>query len=303
MNTDYEEYMEGILKRLRRGEVIVGDGALGTMLLQCGLKHGEAPEAFNLDKPQVLEEIALKYLDAGAEIVSTNTFGASPLRLQQFSLENRMEAINRNAVEAVQRAVSGKAYVSGSVGPSSKMLKPLGDAAPEEIYSNFHRQLSVLLEAGIDLVCIETIMDVREAALAIQAAKDLNAKIPIMATATFQKSPKDFFTLMGTSVKDAAEALEKAGADIVGSNCGEGTDQMIEIARQFRQHARVPVAIQGNAGLPVSTASGLVYSETPDFVAAGAARLLDLGVQIIGGCCGTTPEHIRAIRKLVDSRR
>jgi 5-methyltetrahydrofolate--homocysteine methyltransferase len=295
--------MENILERLQRGDVIVSDGALGTMLMQRGLKTGESPETYNLSKPEILEEIASLYLDAGSEIISTNTFGASPMRLRQFSLDKETEAINRSAVDAVRRAVRGKAYISASIGPSASMLKPLGDTEPEEVYANFHRQLSALLAAGIDMVCIETVMDVKEAALAIKAARSLNSKIPIMATVTFGKSLQGYFTVMGTSIKDAAGALEEAGADIIGSNCGAGATQMVEIAREFRQHAHVPVAIQSNAGLPVKTESGLVYAETPDFVAARAAEMLDLGVQIVGGCCGTTPDHIRALRKMVDARR
>ena len=295
--------MENILERLKRGDVIVGDGAVGTMLMQRGLKAGESPETYNLTKPEVLEEIASLYLDAGSEIISTNTFGASPMRLQQFSLDKETEAINRIAVEAVRRAVRGKAYISGSVGPSAKMLKPIGNAEPETIYASLLRQLSALLAAGIDMGCIETVMDLREAALAIKAVRSLDSEIPIMTTATFQKSPQGYFTLMGTSVKDAAVALEEAGADIIGSNCGNGAMQMVEIARELRQHAHAPVAIQSNAGLPVKIESGLTYPETPDFVAARAAEMLDLGVQIIGGCCGTTPDHIRALRKMVDARK
>jgi 5-methyltetrahydrofolate--homocysteine methyltransferase len=295
--------MEDILKRLNRGDVIVGDGALGTMLMRRGLKSGDPPETYNLTQPQILIEIASQYLDAGAEIVTTNSFGASPLRLKQFSLEKDTEAINRSAVEAVRKAVQQRAYVSGSVGPSGKMLKPFGDAEPDEVYASFRRQLSALVEAGIDMVCIETMIDLSEAALAIKAARSLNSKMPIMATVTFNSTPQGFFTFLGTSVKDAAAALGEAGADIVGSNCGEGSAQMVGIARQFRQHSRLPVAIQSNAGLPAASETGLTYSETPDFVAERATELLELGVQIIGGCCGTSPDYIRAIRKVVDARR
>jgi 5-methyltetrahydrofolate--homocysteine methyltransferase len=294
--------MENILDRLRHGDVIVSDGALGTMLMQRGMKMGESPEVFNLTRPEVLEEIAALYLDAGSEIVSTNTFGASPLRLQQFSLDKDTEAINRSAVEAVRRAVSGKAYVSASVGPSAKMLKPLGNMEPEVVYASFLRQLAALLAAGIDMVCIETMMDLNEAALAIKAARSLDSKIPIMTTVTFGKTPQGYFTLMGTSIKNTVAALENAGADIIGSNCGEGGAQMVEIAREFQRQAHVPVAIKSNAGLPIKGQAGPVYPETPDFMAARAAEMLDLGVHIIGGCCGTTPEHIRAIRKMVDVR-
>jgi 5-methyltetrahydrofolate--homocysteine methyltransferase len=295
--------VKDLLERLRQGEVIVGDGSLGALLVQRGMKHGETPELYNLIKPEIIEEIASLYLDAGAEIITTNSFGASPLRLQHFSLEKEMEAINRGAVEAVRRAIGDKAYVSASIGPSARMMKPLGSTEPEEVYASFQRQLSVLLAAGIDMICIETMTDLAEASLAIKAARSLDQRIPIMATMTFGKTRKGFFTIMGTSIRDAASGLENAGANIVGSNCGNGMELMVEIAREFRLYAIAPVAIQGNAGMPIISDAGIVYPETPDFVAGKAVELLDLGVQIIGGCCGTGPDHIRAIRKVVDARR
>ncbi len=294
--------MENILERLRRGEVIVGDGALGTQLLQRGLKLGEPPEAYNLTKSYILEEIASLYLNAGAEIITTNTFGASPMRLQQFSLEKDMEKINRSAVEAVRKVAGQKAYVSGSVGPTARMIKPLGQTDPDEVLSAFQDQIGALLAAGADMICIETMTDLAEAILAVKAARSLNSKIPVMATMTFGKTPQGYFTIMGTSVKDAATALEKAGADIVGSNCGNGMENMVGIAREYLQSSRLPIAIQGNAGIPIATEKGFEYPETPDFVAGKAVELLSLGVQVIGGCCGTGPEHIRAIRKVVDAR-
>jgi 5-methyltetrahydrofolate--homocysteine methyltransferase len=296
-------YMEDLLERLRRGDVLVGDGAMGTLLMQRGLKPGEPPEEFNLSKPDILEEIASLYLNAGAEIITTNTFGASPLRLEQYSLDGETEAINRAAVEAVRRAVGSRAYVSVSVGPTARMIKPLGDIDPEEVLSCFHRQIAALLAADPDMICVETMTDLTEATLAIRAARSLDSRIPIMATMTFGKKPQGYFTVMGASIGDAAAALENAGANIVGSNCGDGMESMVEIARIFRKHARVPVAIQSNAGLPISVKAGLAYPETPDLFAAKASELIDLGVQIIGGCCGSGPEHIHAIRKAVDARK
>jgi 5-methyltetrahydrofolate--homocysteine methyltransferase len=295
--------MENILDRLQRGDVIVGDGAIGTLLMQRGLKHGDPPEVYNLTNPHILEEIALLYLDAGAEIITTNTFGASPLRLQQFSLNRETEAINREAVEAIRRVVGTGAYVSASVGPTARMIKPLGDTEPEEIFSSFRRQIAALLDAGADLICVETMTDLTEATLAIRAVRSLDSKIPVMATMTFGKKPQGYFTVMGASIADAAAALENAGANIVGSNCGDGMESMVGIARVFRQHARAPIAIQSNAGLPVSAEPGLAYPEKPDYFAAKTIELLDLAVQIIGGCCGSGPEHIRAIRAAVDGRK
>jgi len=295
--------MENILIRLQRGEIITGDGALGTMLMRRGFKHGEAPELFNVEKPQIIEEIAGLYLDAGAEIIETNTFGASPLRLEQFLLGNRMEELNRAAVEAVRRVVGKKAYIAGSVGPSGRNFEPLGDAEPEQIFDNFAAQIRILVEAGVDIICIETMMDTTEAVLAVKAARAVSAEIPIIATMTFNKTPHGFFTLFRNSVKDAADTLKEAGADIIGSNCGDGMESMVCIAREFRQYTKLPLIIQGNAGLPTNGENGLVYPGTPEYMAEKTDELLDIGVQIIGGCCGTTPEHIRAIRSTIAKRQ
>ena len=211
-----------------------------------------------------------------------------------------MEPINRIAVEAARKAVGNSAYVSGSVGPTAKLLKPFGDTDPEEIYNNYHSQIGVLIASGIDIVCIETMTDVSEAELAIKAARDLDTTIPVMATITFEKTNRGFHTLMGTNVQETARRLTMAGANIIGSNCGNGAENMLQIAREYTQHSDVPIAIQSNAGLPVQIGDTLTYPETPEFLAAKAEEMLQLGVQIIGGCCGTTPDHIRAIRKVVD---
>jgi 5-methyltetrahydrofolate--homocysteine methyltransferase len=293
--------MEDILVRLGRGEIIVGDGALGTMLMKYVSTHGEPPEMCNLTKSHLVEEIASSFLDAGAEIVTTNTFGASPLRLRKFSLDKEADQINRRAVETARKVVESKAYVSGSVGPSAQLLKPLGKTDPEEIYASFRQQINTLISSGVDIICIETMTDIAEAVIAINAVRSLDSKIPVMATITFMQNPRGFFTIMGTSVKNAAETLEKAGANIIGSNCGNGSEQMVLIAEEFKKHSRLPVAIQTNAGLPKRGDKGVIYPETPEFLAGRAKEMLNLGVQIIGGCCGTEPEHIRAIRQMVDA--
>jgi 5-methyltetrahydrofolate--homocysteine methyltransferase len=292
--------MEDIRERLKRGDVIVGDGSLGTLLYRYGLKQGEPPESFTLTKPHILEEIASLYLEAGAEIITTNSFGGSSLRLQQFSMDKDADAINRRAAEAVRKAVGRRAYVSASIGPTAR-LKPLGDADPDEVYASFRNQIHALLAGSADIVCVETMTDLDEAILAVKAARSLDPRTPIMATMTFNKTPRGFFTIMGVSIARAAEALQDAGASIIGSNCGNGSENMVEIAREFVQHSRLPVAIQSNAGLPVAGESGLSYPETPDFLARKADEMLKLGVQIIGGCCGTGPDHIRAIRETVDA--
>jgi 5-methyltetrahydrofolate--homocysteine methyltransferase len=294
--------MRGFLERLAEREALVADGAIGTLLFQKGLKPGDYPESANLAAPEYLEEIAALYLDAGAEIIQTNTFGASPLKLALYGVDDKTEEINCSAVRAVRRAVGDRAYVSASCGPCGKLLKPYGDAEPEEVYGSFRRQLESLVAEGIDIVCVETMLDAAEAALAIKAAKDVSPGIPVMATMTFDATPRGFYTIMGVDVAKAASSLQQAGADVVGSNCGNGIENMIKIAADFRKCTHLPLIIQSNAGLPKTVDGELVYDETPAFMAERADELLDLGVSIIGGCCGTTPEHIRAIRKMVDSR-
>lgn len=295
--------MSGLLERLRSGEVLVGDGAWGTLLMARGLAPGEPPETFNLSRPGVIEEIAREYLEAGAQVITTNTFGGSPARLRQRGLDDRTEDINRAAVEASRRAAGGRAFVSASVGPCGHVLKPYGDADPGEIAAGFERQIAALAAAGADLVCIETMTDLGEAERAVRAARAAAPGLPVMATLTFEPTRRGFFTVMGNSIEDAARRLTDAGADILGSNCGNGSAVMVEIAREFRARTDRPIAIQPNAGLPEPRGGTTVWPEDPAFMAARARELLTLGVSLIGGCCGTTPAHIRAIRQAVDAGR
>jgi 5-methyltetrahydrofolate--homocysteine methyltransferase len=292
--------MNNLLERLQAGEVLVGDGAMGTMLFAAGLKPGDCPEAFNLSKPELLEDIARQYLDAGADLIETNTFGGSPLKLSFYDLDGKTEEINRAAVKAVRKAVGDQALISGSCGPSGKILKPYGDTDPEQMRKSFARQLRALAEAGVDLFCIETMTDIHEAVIAVTAAKEVAPDLPVMATMTFDATPRGFFTVMGVTVERAAEELAAAGADVIGSNCGNGSDNMVKIAQEFRKHTKLPILIQSNAGLPVIENGEVVYLETPEYMAERARQMIELGVSIIGGCCGTTPEHIRAVRNEVD---
>ncbi len=292
--------MRSLLDRLKAGDILVGDGAWGTLLMARGLKPGEPPESINLTRSDALEDIARQYLDAGAEIVTTNTFGGSPARLRQYGLDRDTEAINRAAVDVARRAAADRAYVSASVGPCGHVLAPYGDANPADVAAGFERQIRALFTAGVDLICIETMTDLQEATLAVRAARTAAPGVPVMATMTFERTRRGFFTVMGVSVEQAARGLTEAGADIVGSNCGNGIEIMIDVARAFRACTDRPIAIQTNAGLPEQRGSTLVYQETPDFMAEKAAALLELGVSLIGGCCGTTPDHIRAIRRVVD---
>jgi 5-methyltetrahydrofolate--homocysteine methyltransferase len=288
--------MEDFLQRLQRGDTVVGDGALGTLLMERGLKPGECPEAFNLKRPEVLAEIAASYVEAGSEIVTTNTFGGSPIKLRSYSLEEETESINGGAVDLLRGVAAGRAWIAASVGPTGAILKPYGDAEESELLDSFERQIEAL--SGADLILVETMIDLREAVLAVRAAKEAAPGKPVLATMTFDATPRGFYSVMGSSVEQSASGLEKAGADAVGTNCGNGIEKMVEITREFACHSRLPLVVQSNAGLPENRGGRVVYPETPEFMANKARALIELGVAVIGGCCGTTPEHIRAIKRL-----
>jgi 5-methyltetrahydrofolate--homocysteine methyltransferase len=287
-------------QRLASGEILVADGAMGTLLFERGLDPGACPESITLAHPEVLEEIARLYLEAGADIIGTNTFGGCPLKLAAYGLADSTNEINTRAVTAVRNAVEDRAYVAGSVGPCGKLLTPYGDAKPEEVYGSFLRQVESLIAAGVDCICVETMIDLTEAKLAVRAVKDVSPRTPVTASMTFDATPNGFFTIMGVSVADAVAGLTEVGADAIGSNCGNGSEKMVEIARTFRSVSQLPLTIQPNAGLPHITNGKAVYDETPTFMAEQARALISIGVSIIGGCCGTTPEHVATLRAMID---
>lgn len=293
--------MNNPLDRVRAGEILVGDGAWGTQLIARGLQPGDSPEAINLSQAGTLTEIAKLYVDAGADLVTTNTFGGSALNLERYGLADKTEEINRAAVESVRSVVAGRAYVSASVGPSGSILAPYGDADPGAVSESFRRQVGALVDSGADLICVETMIDLREALLAVEAIRSISGEIPIISTMTFDATPRGFFTTMGTTIEAACKGLEGAGVNLVGSNCGNGIEKMVEIAREFAANTQLPIVIQSNAGLPEHHDGELIYPESPEFMAERVGELIDLGVRVVGGCCGTTPDHIRAIRTAVDA--
>lgn len=290
--------MKPLIDRVRRRERIVGDGALGTMLIARGLPAGDPPERWNVERPHVLEEIARAYADAGAEMVTTNSFGGSPLRLRTHGLESRLEDFNAAAVTLARAGIEGRGHVIGSIGPTGHLLKPFGDVDPAAVLDGFCRQAAALAGAGVDGFCIETMTDLEEAALAIEAVRREAPGLPVFATMSFDVTPRGPFTVMGVSVARAAARLEDAGADAIGANCGTGPDAMVVIARAFAETTTLPLIFQPNAGLPQRRDGRLVYPQTPDSFAAQAAQLA-AHATIVGGCCGTTPAHIAALKALV----
>jgi 5-methyltetrahydrofolate--homocysteine methyltransferase len=294
--------MKGILERIAQGEVLLSDGALGTLLIAKGLTSGECPESWCISHPDAVKEIAQAYLDAGSDIVSTNSFGGSSLRLKAEGLEDRVTEFNRAAAALAKQVVGDKGYVAGSVGPSGPFMKGEGGKiTAEEVYASFREQVTALAEGGADIICIETQFSMREATQAIKAAKE-NTKLPIICTFTFEAKPRGFFTMTGVTPARAAKEASEAGADIVGANCGNGIDNMIEIAKQMRAaEPTIPILIQSNAGLPKVLGGKTIYEETPKSMASRVPELIAAGANIIGGCCGTTPEHIKAIAKALRS--
>ena len=293
--------MTKFFERLKQKNILVSDGAIGSLLFEKGLSPGDCPERFNLEQPEVLAEIALAYLKAGADIIQTNTFGASPLKLSDYNLDNKTEEINQNAVKIVKQIVNSNALVSGSMGPTGKILLPYGDIEPAYMKDNYKKQSRALIESGVDLLCIETMTDLNEALIAIQSVREISQEIPIIATMTFDVIPQGCVTIMGNGVAEVCAKLQEAGANVIGSNCGNGTKNMITIAKEFLANTKLPIIIQSNAGIPTIVNDHVEYQETPEEFADFTKILLELGVSIIGGCCGTTPDHIKAIKNARDA--
>jgi len=289
-----------LLERLAAGHIILSDGAMGTQLQAQGLGPGEALEDWNLTHPEVLEDIAGSYLKAGSDLVHTNSFGASPLKLAVHGLADRCEEINRAAAAAAVKGMAGRGLVSGSIGPCGQLLAPYGEADPAEVQEGFRIQARALVAGGVDLLTVETMIDLAEAVLAVQAAREAMGTGAVLASLTFEPSPRGWFTIMGNDVATAVGELAAAGADVVGSNCGQGTEGMLSVAEEFAKATDLPLLIQANAGLPVLDDGQVHYPETPADMAAVLPALLDAGVKIVGGCCGTKPTHIAALRQTLD---
>jgi 5-methyltetrahydrofolate--homocysteine methyltransferase len=284
--------------RVRRRERIVGDGAIGTMLIARGLPSGQPPERWTFERPQAVEEVARAYADAGAELITTNTFGGSPLRLHAHGLESRLEELNADAVALARAGADGRAHVVASIGPTGHLLKPLGTVTSDAVADGFRRQAAALAGAGVDGFCVETMTDLEEAVLAVEAVHQEAPGVPVFATMTFDPTPRGAFTVMGVSVSRACARLEEVGADAIGANCGTGPEAMLLIAREFAEATTLPLIFQPNAGLPQRVSGHLVYPQAALAFAQLTARLA-AHATILGGCCGTTPDHIAALKRLV----
>ena len=295
--------MGELLKILGEKRLLVADGAWGTLLQARGLEAGTCPEVWNVEEPDKVRSVAAAYVQAGSDFVLTNTFGGSALALKRHGLADRTEELNTAGARLSLEGAGGK-LVAASVGPTGEFLPPLGEITEEQMRDAFAAQIRAVLKAGIRILCIETMTSVQEAVCAVQAAREvageLSAEVDVMATMTFTETPKGYRTFMGVDCRSAVEQLTEAGADVLGSNCGNGIEQMVPITREFRGITDRPILIQANAGLPQLEDGVTVFRQSPEHMARWVPQLVEAGVSIVGGCCGTTPEHIRLIRAQID---
>lgn len=292
--------MKTILERLADGEILICDGAMGTFLQAKGLQPGQCPELWCVDRPEDVKDIHRQYRESGSDIVECNSFGGSRYKLRHYDLADRAGEINR-AAAAIAREVAGDSqYVLGSVGPTGEFMEPLGTETEADFLDAFTEQIVALEQGGADAVIIETMTGIEEASVAVRAAKE-NTKLTVIASFSFDpKAAGGYATMMGVTPERFAQALLEAGADVLSTNCGTGPDHMIEIVKLIRSAAPdAPIMAMPNAGMPVIENGQTVFKETPEQMAAKAPKLIEAGATIIGGCCGTSPAHIAAMREAV----
>ena len=284
------------------GAPILGDGAMGTTLQDRGNDAGDAPELWNIEHADVLTQIFTEYADAGARLLTTNTFGGTRARLQMHGLEDRVEEINRAAAELARQVADryDGTFVLGDIGPSGELMEPMGDLTPQKAQELFAEQIRGLVAGGVDAILIETMSDLSEVEAAVAAARAEAPGLPVLATMSFDTNLR---TMMGVSPALAVTTLTDLGVDVVGANCGRGLDEMRIIADQMVE-ARPEGArlmIQSNAGLPRLQGDSFVFDGTPEEMASFAVHMRELGFDIIGACCGSTPTHIAAMREALNA--
>ncbi len=296
-----------LIERVRAGEIVIFDGGYGTMLFAAGLKDGACPELWNDTHAAVVRGIHQGYFEAGSDFVETNTFGGSRLKLNEYKLGDRVQEVNVKGARLARSVCPPGKWVAGSIGPTSRLpaeYEPLGDTTDEEYFEAFKEQARALAEGGVDLFAVETMMFPQEAVAAIRACKAV-APLPVMATMFFQYEElhdRDR-TMWGESPAEVARNLLAVGADVVGMNCGRGPDRAIVIVREMRQVTNAPLIAYPNAGLPITTGDRVAYELGPEAMAEHYPALLDAGCNIVGACCGSTPQHICRIAEVVRSRK
>jgi 5-methyltetrahydrofolate--homocysteine methyltransferase len=292
--------MNILINKIKEKRYLVSDGAWGTLLQRGGLAPGECPELWNDTHPDEVVAIARHYVEAGADIVETNSFGGSRIKLSRYALEDKASGLNEKAALLSRQAAGTRAIVAGSIGPTGKMLIT-GEVTPEQLYNAFREQAIALERGGADAACVETMSDLEEAQLAVRAVKE-NTRLEVICTFTFDLlGDGSYRTMMGATVEQVVSMLINEKVDVLGTNCGNGMEQMIPLLREIKIYAAdIPLIVQANAGKPILAGDRTVFPDTPAVMAALVKDAVDAGASIIGGCCGTTPEHIRAIRNEVN---
>ena len=275
------------LRRWLEGGLLITDGAWGTQLQARGLEPGTAPDTWNLTHAELVEAVARAYVEAGSQVILTNTFRANAV-----AMARDLEAINRAGVEISRRAAAGRALVFASIGPTGKMLMA-GEITPHEASAAFSGQAAALASAGADALLIETMSDIEEARLAVAAVRSTG--LPVIASFAFDSGKNKDRTMMGATPEAVAAAMAEAGADAVGANCGVGVEYAAPICRRLHRACDLPIWIKPNAGLPTIEGAAIRYGTSAEFFASHFAALRDAGASFVGGCCGSTPEFIRAL--------
>ncbi len=292
-----------LLTWLAEGRVLLGDGAMGTMLQQAGLTDGGAPELWNVTQPAKVRGVYQAYVDAGANLIETNTFGGTSARLKLHHLQDRVVELNRAGVQlAKEVAAPAGVLVAGSIGPSGELIEPVGPLSMVDAEAMFAEQTQGLVEGGVDLIVIETMSHLNEVEAAVKGAQRAAPDVPIVVTLSFDTN---FHTMMGVSPKEAVATISSWGVQIIGANCGNGPAEIETVMTQMAQHRPdgVYLMAQSNAGMPQYVNGKIQYDGTPAIMADNALRLRNLGVNIIGACCGSTPAHIAAMRAALDQAK
>jgi len=288
------------LNLLRQHKLVVGDGAMASQLIARGLPAGVPGELWNLDKPELVEAVQCQYVEAGAHYVLTNTFSANAMTLGRHGLEDRLEEINTAAVEIARRATGGKALVVGDIGPTGALLEPLGDLTPQRAHEAFAAQARALAAAGVDAFIAETFDSSAELRIALSAAREAS-EAPLIASMKFSPEPSgNYHSMMGETPRELVAVAHELGCAVVGTNCGHGIATMVPLTAQIARLTRLPIIVQPNAGLPKLVGGKTVYSENASSFSQHLPSLHEAGARVIGGCCGTTAGHVKAIRAFAD---
>ena len=297
--------MKTPLLEILKTRPLIGDGAMGTQLMFAGLEQGGCGEAWNLTHPDRVLAIQRRYADAGSDCIITNTFGGSRIMLNRHGHAGDVTEVNRAAVEIARQAFGGRAgYVLGDIGPFGGLMEPYGEFTEPQVREAFDEQAKALVDAGADAIIVETMTSLEELGLAIEAAQKAGAPCIIGSMAyDVTLDGSTFRTMMGIDPERAAEFMEEKGAHIVALNCGTGME--MERARdavvRYKAVTDLPIMVQPNAGVPKLVNMKVVYDETPDHMGCGVVPLVEAGARIIGACCGSTPDHIREFRRLLDA--